>query len=110
MIAYCDEAGAQFSVVYFPITSTEFFYAVRGFGAYENRRRLECKPYSLSESWVEMNQYSEAKYESASSRAYARNNFYEVVGGAKLVTTCPPHSGVGVRISAGREKSCRCHS
>jgi fructose-1,6-bisphosphatase/inositol monophosphatase family enzyme len=101
LIAYCDEQGAQFSVVYFPLTD-EFFYAVRGHGAYENRRRLECKNYKLNESWVEMNQYSEAVYESDVFKAM--RNGLRSKGGAKLVTTCPPHSGVGVRIPQGEKK------
>lgn len=101
MIAYCDKQGPLFSVIFFPL-SDEFFYAVRGHGAFENRRQLYCKDCRLDRAWVEMNQYSEVKYESAQFKKL-RDNLRKT-GGARLVTTCPPHSGVGVRIAEGEKK------
>jgi myo-inositol-1(or 4)-monophosphatase len=102
MIARLDGAGTGFSVVYFPLTR-EWFYAVKGHGAYKGARRLHCKPSPrLHEAWVEMNQYSDARLESAVFGALREN--LRKPGGARLVTTSVPHSGVGARIAEGEKK------
>ena len=101
LIALVDKAGPLVSVVYFPLTD-ELFYAIRGQGAYHGRRRLKCQDVPLANAWVELNQYSESKYESESFRVMREK--LRQSGGARLVTTNPPHSGVGARITEGDKK------
>lgn len=101
MIALCDEKGPLMSVVYFPMTD-DLFYAIRGQGSFRGRKRLQCRSIRLATAWVEMNQYSESKYESNEFKALRK--FLRQPGGARLVTTSPPHSGVGVRIAEGDKK------
>ncbi len=101
MIALCDDKGPLLSVVYFPMTD-DLFYAIRGQGAYRGRKKLQCRPIRLNTAWVEMNQYSESKYESNEFKAL--RNYLRQPGGARLVTSNPPHSGVGVRIAEGDKK------
>lgn len=87
-------------VVLFPLTG-EWFYAQRGKGAWKDGRRIvigDDRP-SLSEAWVEMNQYGDATFESdifAFLRTQLRSG-----AGARLVTSNVPHSGVAVRIAEG---------
>jgi len=101
MIARLERGIAEYSVVYFPLTR-ELFYAVRGHGAYKGADRLQCSASRLAASWIELNQYGDARQESA---AFARlRTRLRLPGGARLVTTSPPHSGSGVRIAEGRKK------
>lgn len=110
--AYLMKAGPQFSsvliarrhagetvlgLVYFPLTG-EWFYARRGQGAFKNGSRLELatKNWSLSECWVEMNQYGNSQFESdffASAKTALRST-----RGAQIVTSTFPHAGVAMRI------------
>ncbi|MEM9585969.1 MAG: inositol monophosphatase [Planctomycetota bacterium] len=90
----------QLGVVYFPLTE-EWFYAERGRGAWRNGRRLviDDSPQTLSDVWVEMNQYGHAKWESSffgDLRTRLR-----MAGGAQLVTSSVPNSGVAMRIACG---------
>ena len=89
------------SVVYFPLTD-EWFYAVKGRGAWNGGKRLVVsdEPMTLLESWVEMNQYADNSLETelfSSMRQRLRSKY-----GARLVTTNPPHSGVAVRIAESK--------
>ena len=101
MIARTEDGVANSSIVYFPLTD-EMFYAVRGLGAYKGKDRLRCTGSTLAESWIEMNQQANASKESqVFSRM--RNNLRQP-GGARLVSSSPPHSGIGVRIAEGRKR------
>jgi myo-inositol-1(or 4)-monophosphatase len=101
MIALCDKKGAVLSVVYFPLTD-EIFYAIRGEGAYEHQRQLSCTESKLKDSWVEMNQYSDVEFESPGFRKLREK--LRQPGGAQLVSSSPPHSGVALRIADGSKK------
>lgn len=110
--AYLMKAGPQFSsvlialrhssettlgMVYFPLTD-EWFYASRGHGAFKNGKRLElaATTWSLSDCWVEMNQYGDSQFESeffASAKTALRST-----RGAQIVTSTFPHAGVAMRI------------
>lgn len=86
------------SVVYFPLTE-ELFYAEKGKGAFKDSERLHCNDSELTNSWVEMNQYSNCIYESEvfkKLRTTLRSG-----NGAQLVTTLPANSGLGLRITEG---------
>lgn len=87
-------------VVYFPLTD-EWFYAMRGRGAWLNGKRLVCDAEeSLSDVWVEMNQYGDASLETlafAELRCRLRS-----ADGARLVTSQLPNSGVAMRIAQSR--------
>jgi fructose-1,6-bisphosphatase/inositol monophosphatase family enzyme len=101
MIALCDTFGALVSVVYFPL-SDELFYAIRGEGAFERLRSLRCEVYDLSQAWIDLNQYSDDKYESDAVRTLKVK--LRGIGGARLVTSSPPHSGLSLRITAGDKR------
>lgn len=110
--AYLMQAGSQFSsvliarrsagetelgLVYFPLTD-EWFYASRGQGAFKNGERLQLpvKQWSLSDCWVEMNQYGNSDYETdffAAAKIALRST-----DGAQIVTSTFPHAGVAMRI------------
>ena len=89
------------AIVYFPLVG-EWFYAVRGQGAWKDGQPLQAsvKPSALIESWVEMNQYADNSLETelfADLRRRLRSGY-----GARMVTTNPPHSGVAVRIAESK--------
>ena len=110
--AYLMKAGSQFSsvliakreagettlgIVYFPLTD-EWFYAVRGQGAFKNGQPLKLlqKDRKLAECWVEMNQYGNINYETpffAAAKTALRSDT-----GAQIVTSSFPHAGVAMRI------------
>lgn len=99
MIALCDLAGAILSVVYFPL-SDELFYAIRGEGSFDRLRSLRCETYDLSQAWIDLNQYSDDQYESDAMRALRVK--LRQPGGARLVTSSPPHSGLSLRITGDK--------
>lgn len=101
MIGLREQGETLLSVIYFPLTN-ELFWAVRGYGAYKFYDRLKCTEWKLHESWVEMNQYSDVEFESEIFKKLRRN--LRSLGGPRLVTSSPPHSGTGVRIAEGRKK------
>jgi myo-inositol-1(or 4)-monophosphatase len=101
MIARTEDGQANSSIVYFPLTD-EMFYAVKGFGAYKDKQRLQCSGAKLAESWVEMNQQGNSGKESPVFNRLRVN--LRLPGGARLVSSSPPHSGVGIRIAEGRKK------
>ncbi|MEM7559894.1 MAG: inositol monophosphatase family protein [Planctomycetota bacterium] len=112
--AYLMQAGVQYPAVlvalrrggdtvlgvnYFPLTG-EWFYAQKSRGAWRDGKRLiSNSDESLSEIWVEMNQYGASEHETD----YFSNlrNRLRSSSGAQLVTTNVPHSGVAVRIAQG---------
>lgn len=100
LIALRLNGETQLGVTYFPLTG-EWFYAQRSRGAWKNGRRLVCNSdESLSDIWVEMNQYGASEYETeyfANLRRLLRST-----SGAQLVTSNVPHSGVAVRIAERR--------
>ncbi len=103
MIALADGQEFVLGLMHFPL-SGEWFYAVRGGGAYRNGEPLTAThdPATLGEAWVEMNHYGDVSYESpvfASLRQLLR-----APGGARLVTTPIPHSGVAMRLFDGSQK------
>lgn len=113
--AYLCQAGDQYpsvlvaqrragettlGVVYFPLTG-QWFYALKGRGAWVDGKRLVCdSSATLSKSWVEMNHYGDCRHETeffASLQKQLRSN-----AGARLVTCGVPNSGVAMRIALGR--------
>lgn len=102
MIGLHRNGKTVMSVVHFPLTN-EVFFAVRGQGAYKGDARLRVSDSTLQESWIEMNQYSNTEFESDVFRRL-RENLRKQPGGARLVSSSPPHSGVGIRIAEGKKK------
>ncbi len=103
LVALREEATTRIGVVLFPLTG-EWFYAIRGDGAYKNGARLSTKGRAsvLQEAWVDMNQYGNAELETSQfARLRERLRSRD---GARLVTSQPPHSGIVVRIAEGRKK------
>ena len=99
LVALRKDSRTHLGVVYFPLTD-EWFYAQQGRGAWNDGKRLVCdKKESLSDVWIEMNQYGDASFET-SCFAELRNRLRSE-DGALLVTSNVPHSGVAMRIAAG---------
>jgi myo-inositol-1(or 4)-monophosphatase len=98
MAAIRSNGQIIYSVVYFPLTE-ELFYAIRGKGAYKESERLYCSDSELSNSWVEMNQYSNCIYESEVFKKLRKTLRSSL--GAQLVTSLPANSGLGLRIAEG---------
>ena len=100
LVALYEHGATTQGVAYFPLTN-EWFYASRGKGAWNDGRRLRCEPISeLGEIWVEMNQYGESSLETDYFRELRSR--LRSASGARMVTTNAPHSGVAVRIAAGK--------
>lgn len=99
LIALRENGSTRLGVVYFPLTD-QWFYAERNCGAWHNGNRLRCDTGdSLSDVWVEMNQYGDAALETEYFRSLKerlRSN-----QGARMVTSTVPHSGVAMRIAVG---------
>lgn len=99
LVALREQGETKLGVNYFPLTG-EWFYAQKSRGAWRDGLRLICgADESLSEIWVEMNQYGSSDYETdyfANLRRRLRSS-----AGAQLVTSNVPHSGVAVRIAQG---------
>lgn len=97
LIAQVREGVAQVGVCYFPLAN-EWFYAQRGRGAWKDGKRLVCDAKeSLAEVWVEMNQYGDARFETAYFRDLKERLRSDE--GARLVTSQAPHAGVAMRIA-----------
>lgn len=101
MIALCEAGQTPLALVHFPLTA-ETFYAAKGYGAYRDGVRLRCTSALLSEAWIELNQYAHAKYESPVFRRLQES--LRQSGGARLVTSGTPYSGISLRIAEGRKK------
>lgn len=99
LIAAREKDETSIGVAHFPLTG-EWFYAVRGRGAWRNGKRVICEPTeNLKTVWVEMNQYGNADWETDFFRRL--RNQLRSAEGARLVTTNVPHSGVAMRIATG---------
>ena len=99
LIALRENGATRLGVVYFPLTD-QWFYAEKNCGAWHNGNRLLCGTGdSLSDVWVEMNQYGDANLETN----YFRNLKERLRSddGARMVTSTVPHSGVAMRIAIG---------
>lgn len=99
LIALRENGATRLGVVYFPLTD-QWFYAEKNCGAWHNGSRLLCGTGdSLSDVWVEMNQYGDANLETD----YFRNLKERLRSndGARMVTSTVPHSGVAMRIAIG---------
>ncbi len=102
LIAKYAGGKTELGVAYFPLTG-EWFYAQEGCCAWKNGQRLkisEAPPANLRNSWVEMNQYGDASLET-SAFALLRQ-VLRSEGGASLVTTTVPNSGVALRIAESK--------
>lgn len=98
LISLCDQGHPILGLTYFPLTE-EWFYGVRGEGAWKNGNRLSMKvqEYQLAESWIEMNQYGDAKFETDFFRS--AKSALRSTGGARIVTSTFPHAGVAMRVA-----------
>ena len=99
LIALRESGSTRLGVVYFPLTD-QWFYAEKNCGAWHNGEPLRCDTGdSLSEVWVEMNQYGDANLETE----YFRNlkERLRSKNGARMVTSTVPHSRVAMRIAVG---------
>lgn len=103
MIARGEGRTIVAGLVYFPLTK-EWYYGTIGRGSYRNGVRLSTvkSPSTLRNAWVDMNNYSDAQFETetfAKLRMRLRSK-----DGAGLVTTSPSHGGISVRIAGGGKK------
>jgi myo-inositol-1(or 4)-monophosphatase len=97
LVAQREQSETVLGVAYFPLTN-DWFYAQRGRGAWRNGKRLLCESdESLGDVWVEMNQYGNARWESSYFTSLGKR--LRSTGGAQLVTTSAPNSGVAMRIA-----------
>jgi len=104
LIAKWKNNQTQLGVAYFPLTG-EWFYACAGKGAWKNGQPLRthvATPATLQNSWVEMNQYGDSSLETEAFTAL--RNRLRSHGGASLVTTTVPNSGVAIRIAESKTR------
>lgn len=97
LIALAEGDVFKLGIIHFPLTGA-WFYALRDHGAYHDGEQLLAKeaPTLLSEAWVEMNHYGDSRYESPAF-ALLRERLRQP-GGACLVTTPVPHSGLAMKL------------
>ena len=98
LVAKREQGETVCGVVHFPLTG-EWFYAVRGRGAWKNGTALQIptEEVQLGEAWIEMNQYGDSSLETeafSNLRQRLRSG-----DGARLVTSNVPHAGVAMRIA-----------
>lgn len=99
LVAARHDGVTHLGVVFFPLTN-DWYYAQRGRGAWRNGRRLLCgSSEELSDVWVEMNQYGNARWETPFFQTL--RDQLRTGAGARLVTTNVPNSGVAMRIAGG---------
>jgi len=102
IVARQSGGETNIGVTYFPLVG-QWFYATDKHGAFVDGQRLtigEGDSAQLSESWVEMNQYGDAEFETSffsKARRALRSS-----QGARIVTTNFPYSGVALRIAEAR--------
>lgn len=101
---------ARLGIVHFPITE-EWYYAVRGQGAYQDGEKLY--PVNdvprLSAGWASLNHYADARGETAAFKSvFRRLRGYSNAqqSGAQLVTIDVPHSGIAVRVVDSKYHVC----
>ena len=101
LVALRRDGQTQLGVVLFPLTG-EWFYAVRGKGAFKdgNRLRVPSGPDELKKIWVDMNQYGDSQYETPFFSEL--RNRLRTPSGALLVTIGVPNAGVAMRIAEGK--------
>ena len=98
LVAKREQGETSCGVVHFPLTG-EWFYGIRGGGAWKDGTRLQIpdQEVQLGEAWIEMNQYGDSSLETdAFSNLRQRLRSRE---GARLVTSNVPHAGVAMRIA-----------
>jgi len=106
MVAHRSGGETDLAVINFPLTN-EIFWAVRGVGAFKGvsfgPERLLCEqPERLGEAWVEMNRNSDQRLQAP---AFTRlDGLLRLPGGARLVTSTVPHSGLAARMAAGEKR------
>lgn len=102
LVALREDGVVKVGVIFFPLTG-EYFYAVRGSGAYKNgvRIRIKTPVPSLREAWIDMNQYGDSSYETPAFEILRKR--LRLPGGARLVTSLVPHSGIVARIVEGQK-------
>lgn len=100
LIAHQLNGVTDISVVFLPVTQ-EWFYAVKGKGAFKGKgeRLIASCPAPLKETWVDMNHFGDSSLESemfTKLRIALRSK-----AGARLVTSQVPHSAIAMRILDG---------
>jgi fructose-1,6-bisphosphatase/inositol monophosphatase family enzyme len=102
LIAFRQSGVMEIAVALFPLMH-EWFYSLRGGGTYKNGRRLYDRAgiKILNEAWVDLNQQSDAEYETPEF-ALLRQRLRSRIG-ARLVTSYVPHSGIAARIAEGEQ-------
>lgn len=99
LVALRRDAQMLLGICHFPLTG-EWFYAQKGRGAWKDGKRLVCDSNdSLSDVWVEMNQYGSSEHETDYFSSLQQR--LRSPQGARLVTSNVPHSGVAMRIAEG---------
>jgi fructose-1,6-bisphosphatase/inositol monophosphatase family enzyme len=103
MIALRTDGHDTLAVVHFPLTG-EWFYALRGAGAYKDGTPLSTKHSNteLHAAWIDMNHQGDAARESDAFRTLREK--LRSKDGARLVTTAGPQSGLAMRILDGSMK------
>ena len=98
LIAKRINGQTQLGIVYCPL-SEEWFYAVKGEGAWKDGKPLQVpnNKIELSDCWVEMNQYGDQRFETPFFRS--TKSALRAPGGAKIVTSNFPHASVAMRIA-----------
>lgn len=106
LVAKREQGRTTCGVCLFPLTD-EWFYAIRGQGAWRNGKELIVnEPRRLKDVWVESNQYGDAALETKQFRALTEALRSE--RGAGLVTCNTAYSGVAARIAEGRTALSAC--
>lgn len=98
LIAKQSAGETALGVTYFPLRD-DWFYAIKGEGAWKNGNRLRITRCGtrLNEAWIEMNQYGDSSFETdffAAARSTLR-----MPNAARIVTSTLPHAGVAMRIA-----------
>lgn len=105
MIAHRRDGRTELAVINFPLTD-EVFWAVRGVGAFKGisgpRRLSNDQPDELGEAWIEMNRNSDRSLQAASFTRLDER--IRLPGGARLVTSNVPHSGLVTRMASGEKR------
>lgn len=103
MIAYREEGQTELAVIHFPLTE-EVFWAVKGQGAYKNDQPIGCarQIQQLGKAWVEVNRNADQRLQNAA--VISLDERLRLPGGACIVTTSPPHSGLAARMASGEKR------
>lgn len=98
LVSICEDGNPLLGVTYFPLT-TEWFFALKGEGAFKDGRpfKLQKRKYVLKDAWVEMNQYGDVEFETPFFRSARR--VLRSGDGARIATSTFPHAGVAMRVA-----------